>query len=89
MTLHIIDPVARSRAVDEVRSLVVDIASYASADVIVASGRRRTEKMVIEAEVDVSGNFRASLPSELMDLLSSDVQMDDASGGVRQHFLVP
>ncbi len=45
--------------------------------------------MVIEAEVDVSGNFRASLPSELMDLLSSDVQMDDASGGVRQHFLVP
>jgi len=43
--------------------------------------------MVIEAEVDVSGNFRASLPSELMDLLSSDVQVDDVSGGVLSFLL--
>ena len=43
--------------------------------------------MVIEAEVDVAGDFHANVPSELMDLLSSDVQMDDVSGGVCQHFL--
>ncbi|KAF8329398.1 uncharacterized protein EI90DRAFT_3125180 [Cantharellus anzutake] len=108
------DIATRSKPREELRSLVVDIASYAGTailddssfeplcsllsdsslkvkmityELLLASGKARTEKLVIEGEVDVSGDFRASLPVGLMSLLSLDFEVDDDSRQALSFFL--
>jgi hypothetical protein len=48
-----------------------------------AAAKKRTEHVVVEAGVDVEGTYEPRLPTELIELLSTQVDVDEDSATVR------